>query len=270
MICNNSYMFLIFIFVFIFGASIGSFLNSIIYRLPRRKKIFFDRSICPICQHRLSFLDLIPIFSFLFSGGRCRYCRAKISWQYPIVELTTGFLFLFGYLNLSNQFLTVTPQFPISNFQFPILLLRNWFFISVMVFVFIYDLKYMLIEDIVVIPAIIIIFFLNLLAGISLPSIFLGAIITLGFFLTQYILTKKRGIGEGDLRLGVLIGIMFAWPNVLISLFTSYFIGGIIALALLIIGRKKLTSKIPLGPFLAIGSLLTLFFGKEIIKLLII
>jgi len=242
----------LFIFIFFFGASIGSFLNCIIYRLPERKKIFLDRSICPKCFHQLSFLDLIPIFSFLFLAGRCRYCRKKISWQYPLVELITGLLFLFSFVKLSSQF--------------SIILLRDFIFISVMIFVFVYDLKYMLIEDVVVVPSIIIIFFLNFLILKSLAPIFLGGIISLSFFLVQYILTKKEGLGEGDLRLGFLIGIMFGWPKILLTIFTSYFIGAIIALILLIIKKKKLYSKIPLGPFLAIGSLITLFFGEKIIN----
>ncbi len=244
------------IFSFIIGLAVGSFLNCLLYRLPKRKSIL-GRSYCPNCLHPLSLLDLIPIFSFLFLGGRCRYCRAKISLQYPLVELITGLLFLFAFIQLSYEF-------PVYNLRFIIFLLRNWFFISVLIFVFIYDLKYMLIEDIIVIPSIIVIFFLNLLGKIPFSLIFLGGITGLGFFLIQYILTQKKGIGEGDLRLGLLLGINFGWPKILIVLFISYLIGGFVALILLISGQKKLNSKIPFGPFLVIGSLISLFFDKII------
>lgn len=245
-------------FIFLLGASVGSFLNVLIYRLPKREKVIFSRSICPNCSHRLSFFDLIPIFSFLFLGGRCRYCKAKISWQYPLVEFITGLLFLLTFLKLSQEF-------TVYSLQFSVFLFRDWLFISVMVFVFVYDLKYMLIEDAVVVPSIVAVFFLNLLAGQSLVSILIGGVVSWLFFFSQYVLTKKKGLGEGDLRLGILMGLMFGWPNVLIAIFVSYLIGGLISLILIISGKKKLFSKVPLGPFLAVGSVLTMFFGSKII-----
>lgn len=253
---------LFYFLVFIFGLSVGSFLNCLIYRLPKRKNIL-GYSYCPNCAHQLSWLDLIPVFSFIFLAGRCRYCRAKISFQYPLVELVTGLLFLFAFLQLFSQF-------KVYNLEFIFSLLRNWFFISLLVFIFVYDLKYMLIEDVIVVPGIIIIFLINFLfidrTIYNLKTIILGGFIGWLFFFIQYILTKKRGLGEGDLRVGLLIGIMFGWPKILIALFTSYLIGGIISFLLLISRRKKLYSQIPLGPFLAIGSLLTLFFGEKIIE----
>jgi len=251
-------MFFFSLFSFLLGLSVGSFLNCLIYRLLLRKNIL-GRSFCPKCQHQLSWLDLIPVFSFLFLGGRCRYCQQKISWQYPLVELTTGLLFLFAFLRLSQEF-------TVYSLQFTVFLLRNWLFIIVLIFIFVYDLKYMLIEDMVVIPATVVIFFLNLLIFRSLSLILLGGIIGLGFFLVQYILTAKKGVGEGDLRLGLLMGLAFGWSKILIALFVSYLIGGSVALILLLTGQKKLTSKIPLGPFLALGSLITLFFSQEILS----
>ncbi|MCX7778911.1 MAG: prepilin peptidase [Patescibacteria group bacterium] len=260
-------VFLFALFSFLFGLAIGSFLNCLIYRLSQKKSLF-GYSFCPACQHRLSFFDLIPLFSFLFLKGRCRYCQAKISWQYPLIELTTGALFLLASLKLSHQFLSIYPQFPISNFQFSIFLLRDWLFLTVMVFIFVYDLKYMLIEDTVVIPATIVIFLLNLLLINSttyhLTTLLLGGFFGFGFFLLQYLLTAKKGIGEGDLRLGLLLGLTFAWPKILVVLVISYLLGGFASLILLITHQKKLTSKIPLGPFLAVGGVMTLFFGDLI------
>jgi len=249
------YLFLV--FIFFLGASVGSFLNVLIYRFHQRKNIF-GRSFCPHCQHQLYWFDLIPIFSFFILRGRCRHCRQKISWQYPLVEFITGILFSFSFLNLFSRFYLLD-----STFYF--LLFRDWIFISVMIFVFVYDLKYMLIEDAVVIPAMVAVFFLSLLAGQSLFTIIAGALMSWLFFWLQYYLTKKRGLGEGDLRLGILMGIMFGWPNVLVAIFISYIIGGFVSLVLIIVGKKKLFSEIPLGPFLALGSLITMFFGPMII-----
>ncbi len=261
------YLFLV--FIFFLGASVGSFLNVLIYRFHQRKNIF-GRSFCPHCQHQLYWFDLIPIFSFFILRGRCRHCRQKISWQYPIVEMTAGLLFLFSFVRLSSQFSIFNFSAQggsASGGQFSITLFRDWIFISVMIFVFVYDLKYMLIEDAVVIPAMVAVFFLSLLAGQSLFTIIVGALMSWLFFWLQYYLTKKRGLGEGDLRLGILMGIMFGWPNVLVVILISYIIGGSICLILIMIGKKKLFSEIPLGPFLALGSLITMFFGSRIVDL---
>jgi len=123
----------------------------------------------------------------------------------------------------------------------------------------------MLIEDVVVLPAIFVIFILNLISGLSFSSLLFGAFVGWGVFFFQYFLTKKRGIGEGDLRLGILMGIMFAWPKVIVAVFSSYIIGGFISLFLILNYKKGMKSEIPLGPFLAVGSLITLLFGEQIL-----
>lgn len=244
------------ILLFLVGLGIGSFINCLIYRLAEKKSIL-GRSFCPKCQHQLAWRDLFPIFSFLFSKGRCRYCQQKISWQYPIIETITGLLFLLAFFQFGCRLSTIDCQ---------LLFLRNLIFVVTMVIVFVYDFKYMLVEDAVVVPAIIIIFFLNLLTGQSLSFVLIGGFLGWGFFFFQYVLTKKKGLGEGDLRLGILIGVMFGWPVLLTVLFFSYIIGGVFCLALIVSGKKKMFSQVPLGPFLAVGSLLTLFFRSEIIN----
>lgn len=256
---ENFFNFLILFFIFLFGASIGSFLNCLIYRLYHKKSIF-PRSFCPKCFHQLSWYDLFPLVSFIILGRRCRYCQEKISWQYFLVEVVAGSLFLFSFLNLLSRVYVLD-----SNFY--LLLARDWFFVATMIFVFIYDLKYMLIEDVIILPAIAIVFILNISAGVSFYSILSGAIIGWGIFFFQYFLTKKKGIGEGDLRLGILMGLMFGWPKILVAVFCAYIIGGFIAFIFLILKRKGLKSELPLGPFLALGSLLTMFFGDQILSL---
>ena len=137
---------LLFIIIFLIGLAVGSFLNALIYRLSKdesvlsskNSKLFgFARSYCPKCKHKLRWYDLIPVLSFIVLKGKCRYCHQKISWQYPLVELTTGILFL----SIFNEFL-ICNQFSILNFQ-------NWittfylFLISCfLIVIFVYDLKY--------------------------------------------------------------------------------------------------------------------------------
>ncbi|MBI2038330.1 MAG: prepilin peptidase [Candidatus Nealsonbacteria bacterium] len=120
--------------IFIFGLIVGSFLNSVVFRLEQSQSFLLGRSFCPHCKHQLSWLDLIPIFGFLILKGKCRYCQQKISWQYPLVELATGLIFL-----------------AIFNYQFTIF---NFIIACFFIIIFIYDLKHYIIPDRVVFPAI--------------------------------------------------------------------------------------------------------------------
>lgn len=242
---------------FILGLAAGSFLNCLIYRLYR-KKTLFGRSFCPKCNHQLAWHDNIPILSFIILKGRCRYCQKKISWQYPIVELITGFFFVAIFFNALNQF-------SISNFQFPISLARDWLMFFALLFIFIYDIKYYLIEDIVILPVAGLIFILNLILKISFLNLILAAILAAGFFLFQYVITRGRGVGLGDFRIGLLMGVYFGWPKIVAAIAIAYIVGTIVAIFLIILKKKKLSSLVPLGPFLVVGSLITMFYGQEIL-----
>jgi len=268
------------IIIFIFGLIIGSFLNVVIFRLENGGKIINDRSRCLHCKHTLNWLDLIPILSFIFLKGKCRYCKRSISIQYPLVELLTGILFV---LILNFEFL-ILNQSLISNFQ--ILYLLFWFYIaSVFIVIFVYDLKHYIIPDKVIYPAIIITSIYKLfeilkfshwdLIGnwkleignlITIFNPFIAAILASAFFLSIVLFTHGKGMGGGDVKLAFLMGLILGWPVILISLFLSFIIGSIIGIFLILIGKKKMGSKIPFGPFLIIGTFTGLFWGKEIIK----
>lgn len=130
-------------FVFLLGLCVGSFLNCVIYRIEQDKSFLNGRSFCPNCKHKLSWKDLFPVFSFLVLGGRCRYCKTKISIQYPLVELATGMIFLLIFLQTTHYLLQT-----IINLAF-------WFYTaSSLIIIFIYDLKHYLIPDKVLVPAI--------------------------------------------------------------------------------------------------------------------
>ncbi|MGB9609199.1 MAG: prepilin peptidase [Minisyncoccia bacterium] len=251
-------MIILFIITFLFGLAAGSFLNCLIYRLAH-KKTLFGRSFCPRCQHQIAWYDNIPILSFIILGGRCRHCHQKISWQYPLVELITGFFLVINFFIRLNQF-------PISDFRLPIILIRDWLMIFVSFFIFIYDLKYYLIEDIVILPITGLIFIANLILKISLLNLLLAGILAVCFFVFQYLITRGCGIGLGDFRIGLLMGVYFGWPKIVLAIILSYLIGAIIAIFLVILKKKKFTSRVPLGPFLVIGSLITLFYGQEILN----
>lgn len=266
-------MLILYLFIFILGSCIGSFLNAWVWRLHRDQSIFGRRSYCPQCKTQLKNYDLIPLLSFLFLGGRCRFCKKKISWQYPLVEIATGLLYLIAFVTVADRFI-IDPRWKIF-------LLLYWYFISILIVIFIFDLKYYLILDKITIPAIILIFCLNLILGHSLINLILGAVIAGGFFGLQYkipqwgrkifgkenMIFKLEWVGGGDIMLGILMGVMLGWKLALLALFLAYISGAMICIILLITGKKKMQSQIPFGTFLAVAAFIALLWGEQILAL---
>ncbi len=248
-------IYFILIFIFIFGLIIGSFLNCLIYRLHKNKSMM-GRSFCPKCKKQISWYDNIPILSFLFLNGRCRYCKQKISWQYPLVEFITGILFVIAFI----------VEFSIFQNQDILMLFRNWFIISVMIIVFIYDLKWYLILDIITLPASLILLIWNLYLGMNWQNMLISVIIGIGFFLSQFLISRGKWIGGGDIRLGMLMGLSLGWPMILVAIILAYFIGSIVSILLILFKKKKFSSKIPLGIFLSTATVITLFWGDIILN----
>jgi len=250
---------LIIIFAILLGASIGSFINAAVYRVAKHQSVIKGRSRCVKCGQILAWYDLIPIFSYLILRGKCRQCDKSISIQYILVEIVMGSLFVVAfYFRL--------PVIEISNTE-ALLLLRDLFAVSVLVFLFVFDLRYYLLPDIVTIPATIIILILSLLIGVPWWSLLVAVAIGAGFFALQFVVSKGKWIGGGDIRFGALMGALLAWPNILVGLFFAYLIGAIVGGLLLAIGRKKMGSQLPFGTFLAIGTTIGLWWGNGIINI---
>jgi prepilin signal peptidase PulO-like enzyme (type II secretory pathway) len=267
---------LISVFVLLLGLCIGSFLNVVIYRLNENKSFLKGRSFCPSCKHKLIWKDLFPVFSYLYLVGKCRYCKTKISWQYPIVELATGIIF-FLIFNFSAQGGSA------SGWQF--LNLAFLFYVaSVLIIIFIYDLKHYLIPDNVLFPAIAIAFVYKVFVNLSLShwdlienwklkiensasivNLLLAIAISSGFFFVIWLVSGGKWMGFGDVKLAVLLGLILGFPNILVGLFLSFFFGAIIGIILIILEKKKSKSEIPFGPFLIFGTFLTMFWGEKII-----
>lgn len=269
------------ILVFLFGLIIGSFLNVVILRLEKSEKLG-GRSYCPHCKHPLIWLDLIPVFSFLFLQGKCRYCSKKISWRYPLVEIATGLIFL-----LVFNFSGLNWFDPPDDF----LKLIFWFYIaSVLIVIFVYDLKHYLIPDKILFPAIIVTFLCRILeffyvevldeykpfsqmlyyfkeSGIlpSLAHYVFAALIASGFFLCIFLISKGKWMGFGDVKLAVLLGLILGFPNILAGLFLAFFSGAIIGVALMLLDRKGLKSELPFAPFLILGTFVAMFWGQHLI-----
>ncbi len=155
----NIMSYLIYIFIFLLGLIIGSFINCLIYRMHEGKTIG-GRSFCPKCKHQIAWYDNIPVLSWILLKAKCRHCKQKISWQYPVVEFIVGMLFVVSfYINIQYSILNIHSMF---NVQYSIQLFRDFLVISVMIVIFLYDLKYYLILDKVTLPSIIVFSAINL------------------------------------------------------------------------------------------------------------
>jgi len=255
--------------VFIFGLAIGSFLNCVIYRLEQGKSFLKGRSFCPYCKKVLGFWDLIPVFSFLFLKGKCRYCGKKISLQYPVVEIITGVLFVL----ILNYELRIM-NYEIFDFGNVINLLFLVLSSSFLILIFVYDLKHYIIPDRVIYPAILIAFFYCLIklfysfSGFNLEMFysFLSAFGAGLFFFIIVFISKGKWMGIGDIKLAFFMGLLLGFPNILAALFFAFLIGAIIGVGLVLLKKKGMKSEVPFGPFLVAGTFIALFWGSEIIN----
>ncbi len=252
----------IIISIFVFGLIFGSFINCLIYRL-RNEVSLWGRSFCPNCKKQINWYDNIPVFSFIILKGRCRNCKKPISWQYPLLEFLFALFATLIFINLLSDF--AYPKYLSTDFA--INYLRDFIFLFVLAIVFVYDFKWQEVPMIIVWPAIAIMILFSWFLGSSITTILISSAATSLFFLLQFILTKKRGVGEGDIWLGALLGARFVEASLIIfSIFSTYIIGSVVAVYLMIKFGKKLKSKVPLGPFMVVASLLTIFVGNMVVN----
>lgn len=246
------------IFTFILGIVVGSFLNVCIYRLPLKKSVASGYSACPSCGKRLTALDMIPVFSYLFLRGKCRLCNAHIPAQYPIVELLTGILFTL----LAVKF-GLNIQFPFYAALISMLIVITWI-----------DLKHMIIPNGIVITGLIVgviqlafscfssslqhwsQYVIGFFAG-GLPLLLIAGICTL--------VLKKEAFGGGDIKLMAFAGLIIGWKLIIPSYFIGLITGAIVGVIALSTGKKERGDEIPFGPFLSVGIVTSIFFGNELI-----
>jgi len=233
----------------LFGLVVGSFLNVCIDRLPAKKSLAYPPSHCDACQKPLKIQDLIPVVSYLWLRGKCRYCGMKIPQRVLWVEVFSGavFAFLFWRYGLS--------------WEFPL----TAFYSSVLLVLAMIDLRHNLILNVVVYPTAII----ALIIGFFLPDfdVFKGALGgAIGFsILLIPALVMRKGMGWGDVKMAGLIGLMLGFPIVFVGLFLGILLGGIFAALLLLFRKKSRKDTIPFGPWLALGAFIALIYGKEIL-----
>ncbi len=246
-------MLIVTIFIFILGAIFGSFFNVCIYRIPRKESIVLPSSHCPVCNTKIKPIHNIPLLSYIFLKGKCHYCGAKIPIRYFFVELFTALLFMFAFMH--------------NNYLINWILLKNLVFISFSIMIFYIDFDHGIIPDVFTYPMMILgLVFSYFKVGISLTHSIIGGF---GIFSLLLILAylceviKKRAcVGGGDLKYLAAIGFFYG----ILASFLIIFFASVFALIYVIIIKHNVKKSFPFGPFLAISSLVYLFFGKFIIN----
>ena len=245
---------LLLILVGVVGLVVGSYLNVLIHRIPRGKSTVLPRSRCPYCQGAIRARDNLPVVSYLLLGGRCRHCRAPISWRYPLVEGLTAVLFVASFWRFG-----IDPTLP-----------HALVFSCSMVLLAAIDVEHFILPDRLTLPGI--------LAGLAfqlwypMPGFLAGVLGTLvgaGLLILVinywYWWRGEEGMGIGDVNMLAMIGAFLGWQGVLTTLVLATTSGALVGIIMLLAGRIGIRSRLPFGFFLACGALLSLFFGDLIV-----
>ena len=236
---------------FFLGLVTGSFLNLCIDRLPKGESIIRPPSRCDVCQHKLRPLDLVPLLSYLYLKGRCRYCGTSIHYRVPLVEAMTGLVFLLLW----------------NHYGFSIELPLAMLFACLFMVILVIDIEHHLILNRVVYPAIALAFLIPILTpDYGMISAVVGGVTGAGILLPLALLFPSS-MGMGDVKLAALIGLLVGFPQVFISLLIAFVLGGAVAGGLLLARLKGRRDPVPLAPFLTAGLITTVVYGEEILRL---
>lgn len=239
---------LLYIIIFIFGIVVGSFVNVLIYRLPKNENIVVVNSHCMNCGHRLGWYDLVPLFSWMFLKGRCRYCKTKISIQYPLVEAINGF----GYVLI----------FAVCGFNISSILYALCF--SMLVAISVIDWRTYEIPVGLNITILALGIIQCILDYRNWQLYLIGMVSVSGFLFILLLITGGRGIGGGDVKLMFAAGLLIGWKKIILALVVGCIIGSIIHLILMKVSKKG--RMLAFGPYLSAGILLAILFGEQIIN----
>jgi len=246
-------MFILYILVFVFGLIIGSFLNVVIYRFPRNESIVYPPSHCTNCKSELKPYDLVPIVSYIFLRGRCRYCGNRISIRYPIVELLTGFIYLilFIYFGISIKSLLYA------------------FLASLLIVITFIDMEHKIIPNKVILIGLIAgAAFRVLMFNYGLWDYIVGFLIGGGVLLLISLLSGGE-MGGGDIKLMAMIGLFIGWKLTISTLFLAVVLGAIGGIAMILFKIKTRKDYIPFGPYISIACLISILYGYDLLNMYI-
>lgn len=241
------------LFSVLFGLCLGSFANVCIYRIPRNKSIVRPGSSCPHCGSKIRFFDNIPVISYLFLLGRCRQCRGFIPWRYPLVEILMALLSLAIFIR----------------FGFHLQYLLWVLFAGTLMTLSFIDFDHKILPDVLTLPGIAVGWLLSFLpGGISWTDSLIGLLAGGGsLYLVAAVyerITGREGLGGGDIKLLAMIGAWMGWRSLPLIVLMSSLSGAVIGSVFILVGGKGARAQIPFGPFLSLGALSHLFFGRQI------
>jgi prepilin signal peptidase PulO-like enzyme (type II secretory pathway) len=245
-----------YLLLFLLGISVGSFLSVVLYRLRTGDSALKGRSYCDHCHKKIAWYDNIPLLSFLFLGGKCRYCHQPIAIDYPVTEALIGIQFIWVYwlLKINYNFFNWVEGW------YSLALLLYWLALfSGSIAIAIYDFKHLLIPDQILVPLVILSAGRLLVSGqwSVIPVAFASA----AFLAVFYYLTRGKGMGWGDVKIGFLLGLVLGWPLVAVAYFLAFLTGAGAGVILIIAKKKGLKSKIAFGPFLLLGMIIAKLWG---------
>lgn len=248
------------IMIFVAGLCVGSFINMLVYRTAVKyrlikksaKKTNKNRSFCDGCSRQLRWYENMPVVSWIIQKGKTRCCGKKLDWSYPLVELVMGFLFLIYDLRF-----TIYE----SNILFWVL---GLVIITLLVFSAVFDAKYMILPDFSTIILVIIAFIGVVFDEPNILPYLYSALGAGGFLLLLHLLTKGKGMGMGDVKLAVFMGLLLGYPKIIIAFYVAFISGAIVGGTMMMIKRLKRHSLIAFGPFLIAGTLVSWWFGNNI------
>jgi len=241
----------------IVGAIIGSFLNVCIWRIPREESIVFPSSHCPVCSHPIRFFDNVPIISWLMLRGRCRDCGTAISPRYPLVEALTAVLAVLLYWK----------------YGFSLQLLCAVLFTAALIVITFIDIDYQIIPDVISLPGIPLCFLAAVFVmGVPFLESLIGVLVGGGILYVIAVgyewITKREGMGGGDIKLLAMLGAFFGWKSLLFIVLCSSLTGAVVGITAMIIQGQDMKYAVPFGPFLALGALAYFFLGEAFLRYL--
>ena len=244
------------ILVGLVGLSIGSFLNVVIFRIPREKSVVKGRSACPACESRLKWYHNIPVLSYLFLRGKCGFCGARISWRYPLIELLNAglYLFFFWRLGLGAELAVFC------------------FLSSALVAIFFIDLDFQIIPDVITLPGMVLGLAISLVPEqIGIVQAAIGLLVGGGSLYVVALLGdwlfKKESMGGGDIKMAAMLGAFLGWQKILFVFISSAVIGLVVSIAVMAFSSKLRKSRmVPFGPFLALAAMLAILYGDTLIN----
>jgi prepilin signal peptidase PulO-like enzyme (type II secretory pathway) len=282
-----------YLLAFFGGLFVGSFLNVVSDRMLQGKSFIKGRSKCNHCQHDLAPIDLIPVISFATLRGKCRYCKGKLAWYYPFSEVLTGLLFV-----LMAYYSGIFANF---NFESHVQFIYLSVIMSLYVVIILTDLKEKIIPDRVVYLGVVVAFLFGLFTAlysgytyytqlmdidlgkyliqagflsekvtsltIMLVRTYISTALIFLFFYSLILLTKGRGMGGGDLKLSLMIGLFNTFPLNIAAIFMGFVFGAVISLLLVFLRIKTLKDTVPFGPFMVAGSIFVMFYGQVLLQL---